>query len=83
MNYFWLLYSTLLPLNDIPFCIGESVETGNNVVNFGFGGGNGLPLGSEALLDEGFEAGLGNSKFCDSAAIAWLKAQYNLLFGNP
>jgi hypothetical protein len=46
-----------LPLNDLPFGIGEVVEVGDDAVNFGFVGGDGLPLDGDALLDEGFDAG--------------------------
>ncbi len=38
------------------FAIAEAVEAGNTIVNFGFVGGDGLPLSGEALLEEGFDA---------------------------
>ncbi len=69
-----------MPYRDFPglsndnFAIGEAVAAGNTIVNFGFVGGDGLPLGSEVLLHKGCDGGLGNSKLCDSAPIAWLKA---------
>jgi hypothetical protein len=55
--------SILLPLNHGSIGIGQTIQTGNNRVNFGFGGSNGLPLGIEALLDEGFYFGFIGSNF--------------------
>jgi hypothetical protein len=37
--------------------IGETIETGNDVVNFGFVCGDIFSLGGEALLNEAFDAG--------------------------
>jgi len=47
----------LLPFNDRAFCLGQTIKTSHDRVNFGFVGGDGLPLGSEALLDKGFDTG--------------------------
>jgi len=45
------------PFYDCPLGIGEAVEMSYDRINFGFVDGDGLPLGGEALLDEGFDAG--------------------------
>jgi len=37
--------------DDGAFGIGEAVEMGNNIINFGFVGGDGLPLGGKARLE--------------------------------